>query len=258
LLNSLRSPFFLWIHVLPPHVPYLPLGGFKYSILKEKIYDREEDFTVPPFSLPYPPKDQHILDKFSMRYDEFVGYADSVFGKFLSQLKEQGLFNDSILIVSSDHGEMFEKGFWPHAGPYLFQPLIHIPFVMHMPGQIHSQRIGANVSHVDIGPTLLDLLGTKPPEWMDGKSFMPVLKNGDFATGTKFSMQLSYVLDPPSLRSQSIAAISGNYKLIKYLDWKRYELYDVRNDPREQINLIDSKPEIFSTLKAEIDRILRR
>jgi arylsulfatase A-like enzyme len=258
LLNGLRSPFFLWIHVLPPHAPYLPQGGFKYSILKERIYDKEGDFSVPPFTFPYPPKDQYKVDKFSMRYDEFIGYADSVFGKFLSLLKERGLFNRSILIVSTDHGEMFEKGFWSHGGPYLFQPLIHIPLIMHLPGQIYSQRIGANVSHIDIAPTLLDFLGAKPPEWMEGKSFMPVLKDGDFDTGTKFSMQLCYVMDPPSLRTKVIAAIRGNYKLIKYLDWKRYELYDVRNDPKEQINLIASKPEIFSSLKAEIDHILRR
>jgi arylsulfatase A-like enzyme len=153
---------------------------------------------------------------------------------------------------------MFEKGFWSHGGPYLFQPLIHLPLVMHLPGQTHSQRIGANVSHVDIAPTLLDLLGTKSPEWIDGKSFMPAFKDSDFNTGTKYSMQLSYVLDPPSLRSKAIAAIQGDYKLIKFLDWKRYELYDVKNDPKEQINLITSKPEIFTSLKAEIDQILRR
>ena len=257
-LSGLRSPFFLWIHVLPPHAPYLPEGGFKYSILKERIYDEAKDFDVPPFPSPYPSEDQHKVDKFSMRYDEFITYADSIFGKFVSLLKERDLFNRSILIVSSDHGEMFEKGFWSHGGPYLFQPLIHLPLVMHLPGQTHSQRIGANVSHVDIAPTLLDLLGTKSPEWIDGKSFMPAFKDGDFNTGTKFSLQLSYVLDPPSLRSKAIAAIQGDYKLIKFLDWKRYELYDVRSDPKEQINLITSKPEIFSSLKAEIDQILRR
>jgi arylsulfatase A-like enzyme len=258
LLDGLRSPFFLWIHVLPPHAPYLPVGNFKYSILKEKIYDKAGDFEVPPFAAPYSPKDQYKVDKFSMRYDEFISYADSVFGEFLSSLKERGLFDRSILIVSSDHGEMFEKGFWSHGGPYLSQSLIHIPMVMHLPGQVHPQRIGANVSHVDIAPTLLDLLGSKPPAWMDGRSFMPALQDSNFDTGTKFSMQLSYVLAPPSLRTKTIAAIKGNYKLVKYLDWKRYELYDVKNDPKEKIDLTASKPEIFSSLKAEIDLMLRR
>jgi arylsulfatase A-like enzyme len=258
ILKGLRPPFFLWIHVLPPHAPYLPEGGFKYSILKEKIYDEAEDYMAPPFPFPYPPKDQPIVDKFSMRYDEFIGYADSVFGKFLSLLKERGLFNHSILIVSTDHGEMFEKGFWSHGGPYLSQSLIHIPMIMHLPGQIHSQRIDADVSHVDIAPTLLALLGIKPPEWMDGKSFLPALKDRDFDTGIKFSMQLSYVMDPPSLMTKTIAAIRGNYKLIKYLDWNRYELYDVKNDPKEQVNLIASKPVIFSALKAEIGQIFKR
>jgi arylsulfatase A-like enzyme len=58
--------------------------------------------------------------------------------------------------------------------------------------------------------------------------------------------------------TRSIAAIRGDYKLIKYLDWDRYELYDLKNDPEEQINLIASKPEVLSSLKDEIDRTLVR
>ena len=95
---------------------------------------------------------------------------------------------------------------------------------------------------------------------MDGTSFSQALKNSNFDTGTKFSMNLSFVsfILSAKLKTKSIAAIRGNYKLIKYLDWDRYELYDLKNDPQEQINLIGKKPEIFSSLKAEIDHTLRK
>jgi arylsulfatase A-like enzyme len=255
LLFCMKRPFFLWVHIYPPHSPYLAKDGFLYSILKEKVFDNAENYIEPPVINPYSPKDQYKVNQLSMRYDENICYADYEFEKFSSFLREQGLFDDTILIVSADHGEMFERGFCGHGGPYLYQPLIHIPLIIHLPGQSQGKRIGANVSQVDIAPTILDLVGAKPPEWMDGKSILETLTDNNRDTGTKFSMALGCVNSPPNFRSESITAIRNNYKLIKYLDWNRYELYDLRNDCQEQINLITMKPDIFNALKSDIDHI---
>jgi arylsulfatase A-like enzyme len=260
ILSHQKKPFFLWVHIRPPHHVYLPGDGFLYSILKEKIFDTRKAYLSPPFNKmgAYPPKDQSKVDKISLRYDEHISYADHEFGEFLSSLKSQGLIDNSILIVSADHGEMFQRGFWSHGGPYLYQPQIHIPLVIHLPGQVQGQRIGANVNHVDIAPTILDLLGVRTPAWMDGSSFSPIFTDRNFDTGTKLSMNLSYVNCSEGLMTQSIAAIRGDYKLIKYLNWDRYELYDLKKDPQEQINLIASKPAVLSSLKDEIDRALAK
>jgi arylsulfatase A-like enzyme len=254
-LADRKNPFFLWVHIYPPHWPYWPGDGFLYSILKEKAFDNKEMYLGPLYADPYPPEYQSEIDKLALRYQEHICYADFEFGKFLSFLKEKGLFDNSILIVSADHGEMFERGYYGHGGPYLYQPLIHVPLIMHLPGQTQGQRIGANVSLVDIPPTLLDLVGVKPPDWIDGKSFKRNLSDNGADTGTKFSMNLGYTNCPASIKTNSIAAIKGDYKLIKYLQWNRYELYNLATDPREQENLIHSKPKIFPSLKAEIDRI---
>ncbi len=256
LLTDIKSPFFLWIHIFPPHDPYLSNRIYRYSILKEKIFDNVDKFSRAP-ELHYPPKDQPLVDKLSMRYDENLLYADDEFGKFLTFLTQRGLFDKSILIVSSDHGEMFEKGFRGHGGPYLYQPLIHVPLIIHLPGETRGQRIGINVSHVDIAPTILDILGVKPPMWMDGRSFKAALEGSNIDIGIKYSMNLGYVNCPSDLKTRSFAAIKQNYKLIKYSDWHRYELYDVKKDPQEKLNLIAKKPEIFSSLKAEIDHTFR-
>jgi arylsulfatase A-like enzyme len=260
LLDSFNKPFFLWVHIQQPHHPYLPDDGFLYSILKEKIYDTRKKYAFPPFNKmgAYPLKDQPKVDKISLRYDENICYADYQFGKFLSSLESRGLFDNSILIVSADHGEMFQRGFWSHGGPYLFQPLIHVPLIIHLPGQAQGHRIGANVSHVDIAPTVLDLLGVRTPAWMDGSSFSHTFTDDNFDTGTKLSMNLSFVNSSAGLMTQSIAVIRGNYKLIKYLNWDRYELYDLKNDPLEHLNLIDSKPAVLSALKDEINHIRAR
>lgn len=256
LLSYLKKPFFLWIHIYPPHAPYLPKDGFLYSILKDKIFDSYKDYLNSKSW--YPLKDQPKIDQLAMRYDENIRYVDYEFGNFLSMLTKRGLFDNSILIVSADHGQMFERGFWSHGGPYLYQPVIHVPLIIHLPGQTQGQRINANVSHVDIAPTVLDLLGINPPNWMEGKSFKQAMYGNNLDTDTKFSIKMDFVNCRPNHKIQSIAAIKGNYKLIKYLELNQYEMYDVRNDSKEQINLISSKPEIFSSLKGEIERILKR
>ncbi|MEW6658123.1 MAG: sulfatase [Thermodesulfobacteriota bacterium] len=252
LIGQLKPPFFLWIHIYPPHLPYISNPDFLYTILPEKVFDKRPSYERLPV---YDVKDQSNIDKLLMRYAEHISYADAECGKFLASLKESGVFDQTILIVSSDHGEMFERGFWSHGGPYLYQPLIHVPLILHLPGQTQGLRVGANVSHEDIAPSILDFLGVKPPDWMDGKSFKPAMEDKNLDTGVKFSMQLSTTNSLPNLMTRSIAAIKGNHKLIKYLDWNRYELYNVKKDPREKVNLIDEKPEIFSVLKAEIDRL---
>ena len=69
------------------------------------------------------------------RYDENIAYADHVVGDFLEWLDQTGRLDRSIVIVSADHGESFEHGWLLHTGPYLYNGLIRIPLLIHLPGQ---------------------------------------------------------------------------------------------------------------------------
>ncbi len=151
-----------------------------------------------------------------------------------------------------------EHGFWGHAGPYLYEPLIHVPLIVHLPGQSHGVRIGNPVSNVDIAPTVLELLGQEPPAWMDGQSFKPALAKGNFESKVKFAMKFSYEDCWPEFKSRSIAAIKGNYELIKYLDFNRYERYDVKNDIILHNNLTIQEKEIFSSLQKKLEQVLAK
>jgi len=255
-INHSKSPFFIWVHLMPPHEPYTPREDFLYTFLKEKIFDGLDNlgFKLAPDNR-YPVTEQAKIDKFSLRYDEHLLYADHELGNFLAFLKRKGLFQDSIIMVSADHGESFEKGFLGHCGPYLYQPLVHIPFVLHLPGQTMSQRIGANVSQVDIAPTLLDFVGLKPLPWMEGRSFKNTLDDTHQETGIKFSMNLSLEGDPPNFKTKSLAAIKDSYKLIYYVKFGKFEMYDLKKDPRELHNMVNEVPEVFSSMKAAISRV---
>ena len=259
-LNQAPSPFFLWVHILPPHSPYISKKGFLYTFLPEREFNSAKNFNrdigILGRSLTFQPEDEPKLEKLSRRYDEDILYADHEVGKFLSFLKEIGVYGKTIIIVSSDHGESFEKGFWSHGGPYLYQSLIHVPLLIHLPGQIQGKRIDANVSHVDLAPTLLDLVGIETPRWMHGKSFKKALDGGPYQPGTKFSMNLTLENSPTNFHSFSIAAIHGDYKLIEYLRVKRYEMYDLKKDPEEEHNLIGQELTKFQSLKEDIDGFL--
>ncbi|MDI6855101.1 MAG: sulfatase [Deltaproteobacteria bacterium] len=246
-LRNKKKPFFLWIHLFPPHHPYF--GTMDYflkaisSIINVKTYR-------------YAPDSQPQIDILSSWYDKHLRHADNDLGNFLNFLEEYRLLEDSLLIITSDHGEMFERGFWMHGGPYLYQTLVHVPLVIHLPGQEHGKNIDSNISHVDLAPTILKLLGKEPPGWMEGVSFAKAFSDAQLQFKTKFSMALSYQNAPPDFKTKSVAAIQGDYKLIKYLDFEDYELYDLKDDPHEKINLVKQEPEIFQQLKKEIDVLL--
>lgn len=252
------KPFFLWVHVWTPHSPYLPKNGFLYTFLPEKVLDSKENYreTFSEFPSSYSAESQGWVDKLALRYDEYVRYADHELGNFLSYLGQAGVLDNSLVVITADHGEMFERGFWKHAGPYLYQPLINIPLVIHLPGQNQTKRLEANVSQVDLAPTILDFLGVTPPRWIDGKSIRRALDEPDFDTGAKFSMNLSLLNDPPIFMSKSIAVIKGDFKLIDYLQFQKYELYNLKADPGERVDLAPRQPEIFLGLKKELDAFL--
>ena len=249
-LRSAKSPFFLWIHVFPPHGPYLPSRRFKYTFLKEKTLDTRG--AQSHYGGRYERELQPIIDKLRDRYDEMILDTDYEFHKFLASLKKSGYFGSSIIMVSSDHGEAFEKEFFGHGGgdcSYLYQPLIYIPLIIHMPNQKQGKRITSNAEQIDIVPTILDVLVLNIPDWMEGESLRKAMEENYISSKPKFSMDLSTNNINGSIKEGSIAVMQDRYKFIYYIKDNRGELYDLAKDKKENNNLADLKPDIAAYLK---------
>ena len=260
-LMSNQGPVFLWVHLWSPHSPYMPRFGKdeKESLSDDQFWKKminyyEKTFPIICRKNRYSFLEQPLVDSLSTFYDDNISYADQTFGRFVNFLDRNGFLDNSILIVTSDHGEMFSRHFWSHGGPYLYQPLTHIPLLIHLPGQVQGKKIENNTSLVDLAPTLLDLVDLKPPSWMDGQSVKDLLLGKKFETNPKFIMQLSFQNTPPDFQTFSLGYIKDNYKLIKYLQYNRYELYDLQRDPKEQHSLVQSQPETFLSLKGEMEK----
>lgn len=251
-----ERPFFLWVQLWPAHTPYNPPPPFRGVFLPA-----EENLT--DIFGEYEPSSQPYVDKMRARYDEYILFADAMLGRFLITLRQLELYDNSIIIISSDHGGMFEKGWAQHDSPYLWEPEVHIPLIIRLPGQGQAQarRISVFAEQVDIAPTILDLLGRPVPSWMAGESLVPYMTGESIETEkTKFSMafasfyNLTGQVGPMGAYrpAKTIAAYRGDYKLIYDMFANALSLYNIREDPGELRNLAATRPAIVSALKLEI------
>ncbi len=250
LLSELPMPFFTYIHFMPPHAPYMPtkpyLGLF-------------EDGWSPPVKKRHPlaPKTPtERLDSQRRRYDEYIANLDAEFGRLLDFMEESRLFENSYVIVTSDHGEMFERGVIGHSTPLLFEPVIRIPLIISSPGQTHRQDIHSLTSNIDILPTLLNIAHLPIPTWCEGKALPFTPEESDHQRSI-FVIEAKKNPSFAPLTKATIALIKGQYKLVYYLGYRnydhQYEFYDLENDPDEMENRYPAHP-IAAEMQAELSR----
>ncbi len=167
-----RRPVFLWVHLFPPHAPYAApapwLGRFDASAMARTAASSD------PVELyafrEVPPRRVQALEA---RYDEAVQYVDYYAGEFLAGALER-LGPDTAVVVTADHGESFAHGYGGHAGPGLYDSIIHIPLIIKLPRQADAERVGELVQQIDIAPTLAALAGVGAPALWEGRSLLPL------------------------------------------------------------------------------------
>ncbi len=246
-------PFFAWIHVLPPHFPYLPpapyMGMFDPS---PELRTYKSQWRLYTYQY-YPEEMQPDFDIMRARYDELIRYCDRVFEDFIEQLRTRGLLKDTVIILSSDHGESFEHNYMGHGGPHLYEQVTHIPFIVSEPDQDGGRIINEPAEQVDIAPTILDLAGVPVPSWMEGRSLVPLMRGKSLPSRPVFSMFFEKNRSRGHrITKGTIAVWEGDYKLIHYLEEDKSLLFNLREDPGELNDLFDKEPETGRRLLAVI------
>jgi arylsulfatase A-like enzyme/preprotein translocase subunit SecE len=250
--SDLPRPFFAWIHVFPPHDPYLPPESFMGELNPSselRAYKGQEKLIEESYKYlfqyqPVPKKMQPAVELMREYYDEFITYIDKQFGDFIEELNKRGIENTRI-ILSADHGESFEHGYFTHGGPFLYEQVTHIPLIIKEHGQIKGRTVDTLVEQIDIPATVLDLANVPVPSWMEGRSLMPLIRGKSIVPKPAFSMNLE---SNPSRGHQittgSVAVWKGDYKLIHYLEKGESLLFNLKRDPEELNNLFSSNPEV--------------
>ncbi len=204
-------------------------------------------------------------------YDGEVKTLDNLIGQYIKKLEELGILDETIIILTADHGEeLLERGSVGHSScslsGTLYDENIKIPLIIrYLPAIPKGKVIKTQVSQVDVMPTIFKMLNFKCPGKIDGISLLPLIKEEkiDFKEET-YAETLKcgwQVLKGDKRRIWCIR--TPNWKLIYYsnplnLKENYYELFNLKNDPYEKINIIDKNPDIYKKLKGKLDNWLSK
>ncbi|MHC4946240.1 MAG: sulfatase-like hydrolase/transferase, partial [Planctomycetota bacterium] len=191
-------------------------------------------------------------------YDNEVRRADENVKKVVKALKKADLWNNTLFILLSDHGqEIYDHGYWQH-DQSLYQELVHVPLIMKLPrGAGRGTRIEEPVQLVDILPTLAGMINEPPKHFWEGRSILALMRGKESGEMTVYSERINLGKHDPSIISErgniETSMIRDGMKAILHREVDRISLYDLTKDPDERIDLAPKKPRKAKKLRAELE-----
>ena len=241
---------FVLLHLFDPHLDYDPLpehaGGLAGRTEPPLPLDWTGCRSLEREGAPPTPEDVAYV---RAAYDAEVAAVDAEFGRLEAGLRELGLWEDSAIVVTSDHGEeLWEHGGFEH-GHALYDELVRIPLLLKLPGAAPTAGvIPSQVRILDVGPTVLDLVGLDAPPTFVGRSLLPLVDGRDATDRVAF-------LEGTLYGHERIGWRTGRYTYVLDLHPEaeiRDELYDRRTDPGETENLAARRPWVRHWLRWQL------
>ncbi len=250
-LLATPQPFIGYFHFWPPHAPYNTHRDFNRHFFGDGY-----EPPVKPFDLF---GDESPKVKNRTEYDEYILYIDREFGRFYDHLMENGLLENTWIILTSDHGELFERGIEGHRTPVLYEPVVRVPLLIFEPGRDSRTDIHVNTSAVDLLPTLLHITGQKEADWTEGAILPPFAPSQPDPERSIFVVQAEKSEQFAPLTIATLSIRKGDYKLMYFFGYEqlgaggeRIELYNIKDDPEELKNLYQVDNEIGQALLKEL------
>ncbi|MFQ5738838.1 MAG: sulfatase-like hydrolase/transferase [Acidobacteriota bacterium] len=220
--QGLAGPFFCWIHLYDPHAPYHPPEAFRSSTRSD--------------------------------YDGEIAYVDRQIGDFFRFLRQNRLYDSSLIVLTSDHGEgLGDHGESTH-GMFLYDSTLRVPLILKPPFfKKKGQRIDRQVRLIDVMPTILQILAVRPPPSVQGVGLATAWLHDEVPESPAFSETMLPLLNYGWSPLEAYRA--GG---MKFIDAPRPELYDLRTDSREHNNLIDRRSSLAHQLKEKKETLVER
>ena len=256
-----NKPFFGWIHYMDVHHPYKPPRDFleeSISVVRlNKLYYKLLDVISKGESI----AGDEVADLIAL-YDGVIKYVDYVIGNLMDYIKSSGLWRDTIIIITADHGEEFmEHGAMGHVGKlhytHIYDELLKVPLII-AGGAIKTHKeIKASVDLVRIPPTILELVGIKENPMFEGKSLFyessynaPILSEASLYNKEKGILPI----DPTEEKIRAYR--KGEWGLIMRDDGN-IELFNINEDPEEIINLANEERDVVKNLTMDMSRYIK-
>ena len=222
-----EGPFFSWIHLYDAHTPYEP---------------------------PEPYLSQYGPGPFQ-RYDGEVAYVDSLVGELMKWLDNKGLAETTAVVFMGDHGESLGQHQETSHAFFIYDATTHVPFILKIPSWKSSrQRVAAQVSVIDLMPTLLDLVGVQIPGAVQGNSLLE-LATGKADDLGSIAYSESYYPRNHYGWSELKSLRDGKFH---YIAAPRPELFDLAKDPLQQHNLAPKRARTVSQYQAKLEEMIER
>ena len=249
---------FLFAHYFDPHAVYAPPPPY------DEMFTFSGEVPVPLVKIPRYARIPGQTDAaaYISRYDGEIRYVDDQIERLVAAFGDQGLLDDTLVIVTADHGEsLIEHGYFFQHGFLLFEPSLHVPLVMSFPRRLPRGVDEASIAQtIDVMPTALDLLGLPLPGEVDGISLLPLMEGersprNSFAVA-KTTKTLTYLnigqetgfVDQWALRTPRL-------KYLENEDGGEAMLFDLERDPRELEDVAESQPGDVSRLAGLLAKI---
>ena len=258
------SPFFMFIHTFAVHAPYIPPP--KYDGLFDTIPGADKSASINHYydvfidgALRKRKLSDKEIDVLNLLYDRQIRWADDLIAGLFESLENAGILEETLVIITSDHGEEFmEHGSLEHAKT-VYNELIHVPLIIRFPEKKWSSRaIEGEVAVMDIVPTILDYLNIGMQSDIQGKSLLPLIAGEEAGESKNAVIASSWYLE-----GTKIAAVKNGLKYILSIgasDKIIEELYDIEDDPRESNNIVlkarGNREKEFDLLRAEIIKFI--
>jgi len=217
-LEQTRFPWFLWLHCYDPHDPYEPPEPFR------------SEYTRNP-------------------YDGEVAYVDHALGRLFRYLEERALMNRTLIVFTGDHGESLGEHEEITHGYLAYNTTLWVPLLIYVPGW-KPRTISQNVAHVDLFPTVCDILGVERPSSLEGISLVGAMKGKKIG---KRSIYFESLLPYYDLGWAPIRGIINDR--FKFIESPLPELYDLRQDFQERQNL--ARADNLGAYRKQLERIMK-
>jgi arylsulfatase A-like enzyme len=260
LAKARTEPFFLLVHSYAAHMPYTRTtfsAGMAPARFGEHFTEEAHE-AVSTGALALTPEELELLEAL---YDGGVQACDREVGRLLDGLESLGLRDETVVVVTSDHGEELSEGRFPRfAGDHghaLHDELVHVPLIVADPS-LGARRVPQQVRSMDILPTVLELLGVPVPPDVEGRSLRPFL-----AGGSEAHERLARGGSTEEGPDRAFVRLS-RHKLVQRFETPEpgspfdgvpeFELFDLAADPGERRNLADERPDVLRVLRAALEQ----
>ena len=222
LAKNYKASFFLWMHLYDPHYPYRPPAPYSEQY-KDRLYDGE------------------------------IAFADAQVGRLLAFLKAKGLYENTVIVLSGDHGESLGEHGEKFHGFFVYNATLHVPVILHLPGNETARVLTELASLTDLVPTVLQVLKTDIPSQVQGRSLLPLIVPKEEGSRSLYAETF-------------LPRIHFNWSELRSVETEKYqfiqapnpELYDLSADPGETHNLYPEKKAVAEELHARLNALIHQ